>query len=302
MKTSTGAEPAPGAGFSSELTPAKRGAEHRRAIRSGWIVFGAGAVSTGALYLIIRSLQARGHSAAALAMPDMHMQNLHKFWSFPLLQASGLTALLFAYLSMILGLQQPARAVRGFPLPYRQIDRLHRQISLLVIGLVGVHVLATALDAMGDSWKTVLIPWQWANQGWPQAVWGYTTGIIALWVLVIVAPTYYVRRLIRLKRWRFLHRFVTAFYAFSVWHALILGADMDHYPWVRPVTWLLQIPVLVLFVRRLCQPMRRARHVSAGLQPMLRAARYTLAGASCLAVVAIAAMVLTGHSGFIARV
>lgn len=43
------------------------------------------------------------------------------------------------------------------------------EISLLVIGLVIVHVVATALDAMGDSVKTVLIPWQWANQGWPEA-------------------------------------------------------------------------------------------------------------------------------------
>jgi hypothetical protein len=54
---------------------------------------------------------------------------------------------------------------------YRQIDQLHRHLALLVIGLVAVHVVATALDAMGDSWKTVLIPGQWAQLGWPQAVW-----------------------------------------------------------------------------------------------------------------------------------
>lgn len=75
-----------------------------------------------------------------------------------LLQASGLAGLAFAYLSVLLGLQQSARALPGLPFSYRQRDRLHRQISLLVIGLVLVHVVTTALDAMGDSWKTALIP------------------------------------------------------------------------------------------------------------------------------------------------
>jgi hypothetical protein len=58
-----------------------------------------------------------------------------------LLQASGLAGLAFAYLSVLLGLQQSARVLPGVPLSYRQIDRLHRRIFLLVIGLVLVHVV-----------------------------------------------------------------------------------------------------------------------------------------------------------------
>lgn len=290
------------AAFSSELVTPKGGPERRRAITSGLVVFVAGVVSTGWLYLSIRSLQAHGRSAAALAMSDMHMQNLGKFWSFPLLQASGLTALAFAYLSMLLGLQQSSRGLAWLPLSHRQIDRFHRQISLLVLGLVAIHSGATAADAMGDSWKTILIPWQWSHQGWAQAVWGYTTGIIAMWALILVAPTFYVRRLIRTDRWRFIHRFVVVFYVFSIWHALILGVDMDHYGWVRPVTWLLQIPLLVLVIRRLRLPLRSGRQLSARRQAWIRRTRRLLTALSANAILAIVGVVVSGNSGFIANV
>src|SRR5579872_1071586 len=159
--------------FSSELTAVHEGPEHRRALVSGLLVAAAGLASTALLYLFIAHLQSQGRSAAALGMADMHMNNMRKFWSFPLLQASGLTGLFFAWASAMLGLQRSSRALPWLPLSYRQVDRLHRQISLLVLALVGVHVVTTALDAMGDSWKTVLIPGEWGHLGWPQAVWAY---------------------------------------------------------------------------------------------------------------------------------
>jgi hypothetical protein len=142
-----------GGSFSSELPAERSGQARRRALVSGTLVGTAGVAVTGALTIVIWQQQAQGRSPASLAMASEHMDNMGKFWSFPLLQASGLAGLVFAYLSVLLGLQQSARALGWLPLSYRQIDRLHRQISLLVIALVLVHVVTTALDAMGDSWK-----------------------------------------------------------------------------------------------------------------------------------------------------
>ena len=289
-------------GFSSDLSHKRHGGADRRAVVSGAVVAAAGVVSTGLLYLYIAHLQSRGQSAGALGMPDMHMQQMRKFWSFPLLQASGLTGLFFAYLSVLLGLQQSARGLPWLPLSYRQIDRLHRQISLLVIGLVFVHVIATALDAMGDSWKTVLIPGQWGRQGWPQADWGYTLGIIAIYVLIVVAPTFYLRRLIGTGRWRVLHRFVLVVYACSIWHALILGLDVGHYSWIRPVIWLAQIPLLALLVRRLMLPARGGRNPTKVASASITATRYALIAVSVAAVLAILAIVFTGHADLIETV
>ena len=148
-ESAAGAEPQ----FSSDFSRERDRETRRRAVMSGICVALAGVVSTGVLYLLIRHLQGEGRSAAALAMSSMHMQNLHKFWSFPLLQASGLTGLVFAYLSVALGLQQSSRGLPQLRLSYRQIDRLHRQISLLVISLV-----------MSTSWRRRWTRWATASR------------------------------------------------------------------------------------------------------------------------------------------
>jgi DMSO/TMAO reductase YedYZ heme-binding membrane subunit len=288
----------PAESFSSELKPETHARARRWSLVSGICVAAVGTVSTALLAVFIWHLQAKNQSPAALAMADMHMTDMGRFWAFPVLQASGLTGLLFAYISVLLGLQQSARALPGLPLSYRQIDRLHRQISLLVIGLVIVHVAATAMDAMGDNVKTVLIPWA-EYQSWPDAAWGYTLGIVALYALLIVAPTFYVRRLIRTARWRFLHRFVLVFYGLSVWHALILGLDMSYYGWIRPVTWLVQIPLLALFIRRLLFPIRASSKLAESRLIAIKGVRYGLVALSTAGIAASIAIVASGHSDLI---
>ena len=271
-------------------------------VRSGTIVGLLGFLSVAPFYLWIHHLQVENRSAAALAMSSMHMDQMHKFWSFPLLQATGLAGLVWAYLGVSLGLLESGRTVSWMPLSRPQVDRLHRQISLLVLALMTAHVVTTGLDAMGDSWRTVTIPWQWANQGWPQAVTGYTTGIVAFYLALVLGPSYYLRRTIGVARWRFLHRFSVIVYILSFWHTLILGLDVSHYGWVRPFMWLMQVPLLYLFARRLLQPAAAARPASAPLVALRRATTRSLALASCAGIVAVAAIVLTGNSDFINNV
>jgi DMSO/TMAO reductase YedYZ heme-binding membrane subunit len=248
--------------------------------RSAMCVMLAGCVSFSATYAWILRLQAEGRSAAALDMPDMGMTDVDKYWAFPVLQASGLIGLLFAYVSILIGLAQSSRFGRRFP-----VRRLHRQLSLLVVGLVLVHVAATALDAMGNTWVTVLIPGHVAETGWPEAEWGFDTGIFALYVLLFVAPTFYLRRFIGAGNWRALHRFVLIFYILAFWHAFILGLELSHYQWVRPVIWLAQVPLAVLLLARL----RGAGAIGRG----------SMIALSAVVIVAVCVLVATGNSGFI---
>jgi methionine sulfoxide reductase heme-binding subunit len=206
----------------------------------------AGGLSFFATYAWILGLQAEGKSAAALNMPDMGMTDVGKYWAFPVLQASGLIGLLFAYGTIVVGLMQSSRYAKRFGL-----HQLHRQLSLMVIGFVLVHVAATVLDAMGQTWITVLIPGQVASTGWPEAEWGFNTGIFALYALLLTAPTFYLRRRIGVGRWKILHRFVLAFYVLSLWHALLLGLDISHYQWIRAAIWLAQLPLQALLALRL---------------------------------------------------
>jgi hypothetical protein len=272
------------------------------ALRSGAVVGLLGFITVIPFYAWIHDLQAKDRSAAALAMSSMHMNDMHRFWSFPLLQATGLAGLIWAYVGVALGLFVSGKSVSWMRLTRPQIDRLHRQISLLVLALMGVHVATTALDAMGDGWKTITIPWQWSNQGWPQAVTGYTTGIVAFYLALLLGPTYYLRRFIGVTRWRFLHRFVVVVYILSFWHTMILGLDISHYGWVRPFMWAMQVPLLLLFARRLLEPAASGRGLSPRVALVRRATSRGLAFASMAGVVAVAAIVLTGNSGFINNV
>jgi predicted ferric reductase len=283
---------------SAQLAAADKARQQKHAAtRSGWIVLAAGILSTSALYGVLIYLQSQGTSAAALNMPEI--KDVGRYWVFPMLQASGVTGLVFAYASMVLGLRQSKRASSRSLLSYGQVDRLHRQISLLVIGLVLVHIVATVYDAMGNNWETVLVPGHIASQEWPEAVTGFNTGIFATYILLLVAPTFYLRGRLGVSNWRFVHRFVVAFYVLSVWHTLVLGLDVGHYSWAQPLIWIAQIPLLVLLIVRLRNPLRGDGRLS---RQGLELTRYAIATASLVAIALIVALVVSGNSGLIETV
>lgn len=266
---------------------------------SGLIVVIAGAAALGALYWLIYSQQSHGTSPGAVAMPDMGMTDMTTYWSFPILQASGLVGLVTAWISVGLGLQQSRKSSRFLGMDYRTIDQVHRQVALLTLGLVIVHVVATAFDAMGDSWRSVLWFNGWATD-WPDANWGYNIGVFAFYTLLLLGPTFYLRRRMGVNRWKFLHRFILVFYVLSVWHALILGLDVAAYAWVRPVIWLAQIPLLWFLSRRFTTLAQANRAAGRGAIGYLTSMAIVVA--SYVAMVACLAIVVTGRSDFILTV
>jgi methionine sulfoxide reductase heme-binding subunit len=268
---------------------------------SGFLITGIGALAFFAIYKYIYHLQSLNKSAAALGMPKMGMQDLNKYWAFPVLQASGLVGLAAAFLSVTLGLQQSRKAVGWLKMNYRTIDQLHRQIALLTLVLVVVHVVATAFDAMGDSWRTVLWFNGWANPktGWPAAVWGYNVGILAFYLILILGPSFYLRRKVGVQLWKFAHRFILVFYIGSIWHAMILGLDIDHYSWIRPMIWILQIPVLWFLAKRFAELTKKNSNKKSGVKYL---SAQLIVGLSYLGIIAAIILVITGKSGFIANV
>jgi len=273
--------------------PAVRAAGRRQAaLRSGLVIAGLGILTVLPFYLWLYSLQSADQSAAAIGMSSMHMNRMGVFWSFPLLQASGLAALIWAYLGVALGLVQSGRNLHWLPLSKGQTDRLHRQISLLVIGLILVHAVATAFDAMGDNLKTVFVPWQ---ESWTAAVFAYNIGIFALYLALLLGPTYYLRSRLGPRTWRIAHRFVLVVYILAVWHTLIIGADVDYYSWIRRFIWMMQVPLLAVFVWRLLRPARSMR------QGWARPLRYSLTGIGAAAAIWITIIVADGSYTSVVR-
>jgi len=278
-------------------------------VRSALLVLVLGALTVLVFYLPFRHLQAQDRSAPALEMASMHMNRGTKFWAVPLLQASGFAALIWAYLGLALGLLETAAATRRrwLPLTPSARVRLHRQISLLVLGLVLVHAVATACDAMGDNLLTAFVPFQ---EKYQPVVWSFDLGIFALYLALLVGPTYYARRWVGAKRWRIIHRLAGIVYLLALWHTLLIGDDVAHYSWVHPLIWLLQIPLLLLLAERMLVQARRIRsrnvtspergEAALSHTALIRAVSLALAAVASLATVGIVILVASGsYSSFI---
>jgi predicted ferric reductase len=143
---------------------------------------------------------------------------------------------------------------------------LHRQLNLVVLALVLLHALVFAFGMPGGGLLTAFVP----GISGPQSL-GYSLGVLALYLAVILGPTYYLRDRIGRRTWLLAHQFAALSYAVALWHALALGTEIRIDGLARTLTWALQIPLLVLIGLRLFAPRRPADQLSA----TLRRGRYT---------------------------
>ena len=281
--------------MSNSIETQKKGLSNRQSYLTVTVITGA---LFAILYSFIYHLQSLNKSPAALAMPDMHMQNMSKYWSFPVLQASGLVGIITAYIAILLGTHQSSKTKKWIGLDYRSIDQFHRYFSIATVVLVAIHAYATLMDAMGDSWKTVFLFNGWANPktGWPAAVWGYNLGVFGMYAILLLGPTFYFRRKLGVAIWKYVHRFIILFYVASLWHTFILGVEFGYYKWLRPITWLIQIPVLFYLSVRFNELAKKNEAKKAGINYI---SAKLLQFAFLLGILVILAIVITGNSDFI---
>lgn len=208
------------------------------------------------VYLILAARVRSGASPAVQAMP--HMVHTGGVWAYSLSQAAGFAALAWAWLTILLGLSVASRLC---PRRVRAtVERVHRSTSLTVIALTLVHALALLWDKMGDTLLTVLVPGaqSYAPGRLPQSV-----GIIALYLAVLVGPSYYLRDRIGARTWRLTHRFlVPGVYVFSVWHTLWYGSDVKTGSPLFVTVWVMQIPVIIAFLTRVFDPARPSERIT----------------------------------------
>src|SRR5436305_3180385 len=121
----------------------------------------------------------------------------HLFWITS--RAAGTAALFLSSLGVCVGLLMGGRFVRGRGPDLRP---LHEALSLATIGALLVHALTLLGDKfLHPSVADIAIPFASGYKtGWT------SIGIIAGWMLVILGPSYYLRRLIGQKRWTKMHR------------------------------------------------------------------------------------------------
>ena len=176
----------------------------------------------------------------------MRPEPLHYLW-WLISRASGVVALALVSLSVLMGLAMAARAI---PRPgwKRTVARLHEHVALTALAAVGLH----GVSLLGDTWlkpglRGIAIPFALHYRP------GFTgAGIIAGYLMVLVGPSFYVRRRIGAGRWRKLHRVSAAIWLLSVVHTLGAGSDATA-PWLRAMVLAPVAPIAYLLVLRLAR-------------------------------------------------
>lgn len=198
--------------------------------------------------------------------------------SYTLARALGLTAMVFAYATVLIGLW-PVRAPGG---PPAVLGAVHRQAGTVTLALVAAHATVPYTSAVPpyDGWRTALVPFaQPVSWGIKAAAWE-SLGILAAYLLVLTGPTYWLIRR-RSRVWTVAHRLTIGVYGLSVAHAFLLGTDFIVSGPPRVLLLAAQIPLLTLLARRLVPVGASAR----------RAARW--AGAALVGLASAAMAVLT---------
>jgi sulfoxide reductase heme-binding subunit YedZ len=135
-------------------------------------------------------------------------------------RAAGIAALLFASLSVGLGVLMSNRSVRA-RLGGLELRAVHEALALGTLALVAVHGIALAFDpVLKAGLAGVLIPF-----AGPYRPLGTTAGQLAAFGLAGLGLTYYVRGRIGPARWRKAHRAIPVFWALAVVHGLTVGTD-----------------------------------------------------------------------------
>ena len=163
----------------------------------------------------------------------------------------GVVAIVLVSLSVGLGLALSGRLLRGPGVPAR-VKTLHE--ALAVSGLIAIALHGLLL--LGDSYLRpglagIALPFALASQ----PVWT-ALGIIAGWLAAIVTVSFYVRRLIGVAVWRWLHRWTLIVYLLGLAHTLGSGTDARS-AWLLVTLAVTAVPIVFAGVHRVLPTPRR---------------------------------------------
>jgi predicted ferric reductase len=79
---------------------------------------------------------------------------------------------------------------------------------LHIFTLLGASALEPRLDRL-------VIPWLWPYRRPATAL-----GVLSIYVLALLGPTYYARRRLGVQRWRIAHRFIATGLALAILHVV----------------------------------------------------------------------------------
>jgi methionine sulfoxide reductase heme-binding subunit len=160
-------------------------------------------------------------------------------------RAAGIIAIVLVSASIGLGLAMATRARRrpGMAVALR---RTHQYVALSALVAIAAHGVFLLLDPwLHPSASALVVPFQLGYR----PVWT-GLGVIAGWMIAVLAVSYWLRDRIGRDRWAAIHRLTVGAYVLALVHVVGSGTDATS-RWLLVVLAAALVPVVPLLARRL---------------------------------------------------
>ncbi|MGZ4145609.1 MAG: ferric reductase-like transmembrane domain-containing protein [Actinomycetota bacterium] len=135
-------------------------------------------------------------------------------------RGTGAVSLILITFSIVLGIANQVRWTMPM-LPRFSIQRIHRNVSLLVLAVLGVHIATTVIDHFAPiTWLDAVIPFASPYR----RLW-LGLGAVAFDVLIAIVVTSLVRARLGYRAWRAVHWLAYAAWPVAILHGLGTGTD-----------------------------------------------------------------------------
>ena len=166
-------------------------------------------------------------------------------------RALGIVAIVLLSVSVSLGLAMSGRLLRRPGLP-AQLKRYHEASTLVTLALIAAHGGVLLLDDyLRPSLAGVTLPFALGYRPFWTGL-----GVIGGWLALILAGSFYVRRWIGVKTWRWLHRWTLAVYILALAHVIGAGTD-GRSTWMLALLTMLVAPSVFALAYRMLPPAPR---------------------------------------------
>lgn len=160
-------------------------------------------------------------------------------------QALGIVAVLLLGISVALGLAMAGRILRRPGLP-ATLKRFHEASTLVTLGLIAAHAGLLLLDGyLRPGLAGITLPFA---LGYRPLFTGI--GVIAGWLAFILGLSFYARKRIGVKTWRWMHRFTIVVYLLALGHVLGAGTHGRSW-WMLVMLSMLTTPIVFAFTFRI---------------------------------------------------
>ena len=177
----------------------------------------------------------------------------HIFWLTS--RALGIVAIILLAASVGFGLLLSGRVLKQRGMAVR-LKNMHEALALTAMGAIAGHGLALLGDKfLNPGLAGITVPFVMNNQ----PVWT-GVGIIAGWLTAIFTFSFYVRKWIGNKTWRWLHRWTLAAYLLAVGHTIGSGTDGKS-SWMIALLVVISMPAIFGLAFKLAPDSRRGPEI-----------------------------------------